>query len=503
MWSIFFISLLFMAGDVFSMEKTHYSMHGMHSESVVRLETMWFVVAANDKVHLEGAKLDEFFDTVRARLIKDRCMLADSLHSGLTIILYMHCPYFEYSEDDEEARDMKTVLLNTNALLLSTFGRDDYDISADTPNNAPKQWLGTYKSAGMIMRGEHKNLQNFQVLKKEKVKELHEAQSYQSGAVPWHLDRIDMRQGMANHEYMYMNDGANVDVYILDSGIRHTHTEFEGRAHFLYSTVRDGVTSDCGSGHGTHVAGIIGSKTYGVAKKVSIFAVRVLDCDGGGTARNIVEGVDAVLNRTLRSGRRSVINLSIGGNKNTGVDFQVRRLRSAGVVVVAAAGNEGDDACDYSPSNLGKSNYVLTVGASDRYDNAPSWSNYGECVSLLAPGVSITSLGIQSDIATTIKDGSSMASPSVAGAVAILLDQDATLSVERVNSLIVSSATPVRGGAVLYSLINLRDGEQIPPPPLPVVVVDIPHNSAEKTQISTGGVILCVSITLLWIACIV
>jgi len=230
----------------------------------------------------------------------------------------------------------------------------------------------------------------------------------------WGLDRIDQRYRPLDYSYTYNRTGAGVTVYVLDSGIRFSHSEFGGRARAGYD-VYGGDAGDC-YGHGTHVAGTVGGATYGVAKGVNLVSVRVLDCYGYGSTSGVIAGVDWV---TANRVGLSVANMSLGGPANTALDNAVRNSLASGVTYVIAAGNNNANACNYSPSRVTDALIVGNVNSSDtRY----STSNYGLCLDLFAPGTSITSAWYGSDTGTTTMTGTSMAAPHVAGIAAMYLE---------------------------------------------------------------------------------
>jgi subtilisin family serine protease len=232
----------------------------------------------------------------------------------------------------------------------------------------------------------------------------------------WGLDRIDQRTSVLDSFYNYEASGSGVTAYIIDTGILTSHEEFEGRASIGFDSVGDGRNGQDCNGHGTHVAGTVGGKTYGVAKAVKLVAVRVLDCNGSGYNSGVIAGVDWVAKQTAFP---AVANMSLGGGASISLDSAVQKMIFAGVVTSLAAGNENKDACTTSPARVSD---AMTIGASSSADARASWSNYGSCVDWFAPGVSIISAGISSNSASTTKSGTSMASPHVAGVAALYLE---------------------------------------------------------------------------------
>ena len=263
----------------------------------------------------------------------------------------------------------------------------------------------------------------------------------------WGLDRIDQRALSAENPldgtYHYNYTGAGVYAYIIDTGIRSSHGEFAGRwqqgENFIAKNWRGATdptdTEDC-NGHGTHVAGTVGGTNYGVAKSVQLVPVRVLDCRGSGSWSGVIAGIDYVAGDTTR--RPAVANMSLGGGASNSVDTAVNNAVAAGVTMVVAAGNSGANACNYSPARAAS---AITVGATGSSDARTSWSNYGSCVDIFAPGLGITSAWNTSDTATNTISGTSMASPHVAGVAALALASGAATPAAATTA-ITSSATP-------------------------------------------------------------
>jgi subtilisin family serine protease len=244
------------------------------------------------------------------------------------------------------------------------------------------------------------------------------ADTTQTGAT-WGIDRIDQRSLPLSGTFTYFATGSGVKAYIIDTGIRYTHTQFGGRAiKGVDEVTAGGSAADC-NGHGTHVSGTVGGSTYGVAKQVTLVAVRVLGCNGSGSTSGVIAGVDWVTGNHL-SGQSAVANMSLGGGASSSLDTAVNNSINDGVSYAIAAGN-GDafgnpqNACNFSPARVAA---AMTISATDKTDTKASWANYGSCVDWFAPGVSITSAWYSSDTATNTISGTSMATPHTTGVAA-------------------------------------------------------------------------------------
>jgi subtilisin family serine protease len=260
---------------------------------------------------------------------------------------------------------------------------------------------------------------------------------------PWGLDRIDQREEALDSEYSYSGDGNGVDVYIVDTGIRSTHDDFGGRVDMeaSFTAIDDGHGAEDCYGHGTVVAGVVGSATYGVAKGVTLHSVRVVGCDGTGSIANSIAGIDWITARQQAPGaRRAVVNMSLYNGFSTPLEEAVGASIAAGVVFVSSAGNDDlDIPCYVSPQRMPA---VITVGASDGASARWTASNYGECLDLFAPGADITSTFVRNDQDTTIMSGTSVAAPMVAGTAALVLAAHPAATPAEVQEMIVAAATP-------------------------------------------------------------
>ena len=257
----------------------------------------------------------------------------------------------------------------------------------------------------------------------------------QSGAT-WGLDRIDQTSLPLNSSYTYNADGTGVHAYIVDTGMRVTHSQFSGRVGNGFDAITSGGNANDCQGHGTHVAGTVGGTTHGVAKKVTLHPVRVLDCSGSGTDAQVIAGLDWV---TANHIKPAVANMSLGGDPTQALDAAVARAVAAGVTVAVAAGNDNSSGCNYSPA---REPSAITVGATTSSDARASYSNYGACLDIFGPGSSITSSSYSSDTGTTSMSGTSMASPHVAGVVALYLQANPSATPAQVVAALTSNATP-------------------------------------------------------------
>jgi len=301
---------------------------------------------------------------------------------------------------------------------------------------------GTYRHA---FKGAHMTLSSaeLQVMKRRKgvkwvepemVMRTQQTVSLQSNA-PVGLDRISQRTLPLDGVYQYSQTGSGRKVYVVDTGILAGHVELAPRVEAGYSVVNDGLGSTDCNGHGTHVAGTVGGRTVGVAKGVTLVPVRVLDCTGSGTSSTVVAGLDWV---AANAPAGSVVNLSLGGGASQAVDGAVLKLLAKGILPVVAAGNENADACLSSPARVPG---AVTVGASTATDARASFSNFGSCVDLFAPGTGIVSAWFSANNALATASGTSMASPHVAGAAALLWASQPQLSVSQVHDALKQRAS--------------------------------------------------------------
>jgi len=310
------------------------------------------------------------------------------------------------------------------------------------------------------------------------------ASATQSGAT-WGIDRTDQRDLPLNGTYVYDTTASNVHAYIVDTGVLGSHSQFSGRMGNGYTAISDGRgTNDC-NGHGTHVAGTVGGSVHGIAKGVTIHPVRVLGCDGSGTNSGVIAGMDWVAQNHVAP---AVANMSLGGGASTSTDNAVQNMVDAGVTVVVAAGNDNSNACNYSPA---RAPAAITVGSTTSSDARSSFSNYGSCLDIFAPGSSITSAWYTSTSATNTISGTSMASPHVAGVAALYLAANPGATPSQVTSAVLAASTPNKvtspgSGSPNKLLYSFFGSEPPPPPPPPETEL---QNGVAVTGLSasTGG----------------
>jgi aqualysin 1 len=328
-----------------------------------------------------------------------------------------------------------------------------------------------------------RNNPNVQSVEQDQTVSLNQVSSPQN-QVTWGLDRIDQADRPLDTQYNFTQTGAGVYAFIIDTGIRADHMEFAGRVRTGFNSVPDANgTNDC-NGHGTHVAGTVGGSTWGVAKGVSITPVRVLDCAGSGAWSGVIAGIDFVANSPLRP---AVANMSLGGGVSATVDAAVAGAVAKGVTMVVAAGNNGADACNYSPA---REPSAITVGATTSIDYRASYSNFGPCVDIFAPGHIITSAWNTSSTASNSISGTSMATPHVVGVAALALAANPAATPADMAAFLTSTATPNRLTLVAAATPNLLlysmgNGGNVAPPAQPTQTVAVKSMTGSASK--TGG----------------
>jgi len=254
----------------------------------------------------------------------------------------------------------------------------------------------------------------------------------------WGIDRLDQKNLPLDQAYHFRVLAGGVNVYVVDTGVNAEHIEFGGRAVFDANFAGDGKDTDC-NGHGTHCASTVAGTTVGVAKEAKIFGVKVLGCSGSGSTAGVISGIEHVVVRHIASSnKKTVISMSLGGGKNIAMNAAVEAAWLAGVTVVVAAGNENSDACNGSPASAPS---VITVAASDSKDTSASFTNWGKCVNIYAPGVNIYAAWIGGTTMYKTISGTSMATPHVAGVAALLLGSGAATSPAQVKAQLVDNGS--------------------------------------------------------------
>jgi aqualysin 1 len=303
--------------------------------------------------------------------------------------------------------------------------------------------------------------------------------SADEGSATWGIDRVDQHDLPLNQTYHYDNTGAGVNAFIIDTGILSTHVEFGGRVLTAqgFTSVLDGNgTNDC-NGHGTHVSGTVGGAVYGIAKDVKLIPVRVLNCRGSGSWSGVIAGIDFAANSNLRP---AVANMSLGGGFSSSVNAAVAGAVRSGVTMAVAAGNDGANACNYSPASEPS---AITVGATTTSDARASYSNFGTCVDIFAPGSGITSAWKTSNTAVNTISGTSMATPHVTGTAALLAQANAGASPATIASMLTGNATTNKvtsagTGSPNRLLYTLGTGAATPPAAQEVAVQSISTSAA-------------------------
>jgi subtilisin family serine protease len=372
--------------------------------------------------------------------------------------------------DNENDEDEDKELSNSNARLKQRFSKVFNGAVADM---TPAKAAVLRRSAKVLWVEEDKKVAT---------------QATVSPTPSWGLDRIDQRSKVASNSYSFMTDGSGVSVYIIDSGIYTSHSQFTGRTRIGFDAF-GGNGIDC-NGHGTHVAGTVGGSTYGVAPAASLVSVRALDCTGAGSLSGVIAGIDWVINDHVSG--PAVLNLSLGTGKSASLESAIDRAYNDGITVVSAAGNSNVDACSTSPG--GNKASGLTVGATTISDSRASYSNFGSCLDLFAPGSDIVSAGTSSPTASAILSGTSMAAPHVAGLAARYLSAATSASPAQVMRAIIEASTTnavTSPGTLSPNKLAYGDPATVPSSPgttSPAPSSTVPPGTGSESMPSVPGV---------------
>ena len=521
-----------------------------------------FIVKIQKKSRItEDTPNELFIDKLNKYLLLDKCILLKSADSETNLVLKIHCnnsisrkpdPSSQEEEEDEtkddntetddnkgneeykkykwkssgnrekDGLDLIPHTLSKFIYLNYAVGGVLVDQNVEIKNPHFMDFYGNFEHINQIlsMRRMVNDEMKVEFLKHNPYLRIpinYEKDVFVETSAPWGLDRIDQRFGPLDGQYHYISQTASpCKIFVVDTGILTTHLKFGGRASFGFNAVGDGINTDC-NGHGTHVAGIIVSTTYGVDQFSNVIAVKVLDCTGNGDLFAIQAGIDYILETVdATNDTCGIINLSLGGTQSTLLDDAILSLTQRGLFVSVSAGNEGSDACNFSPADLGGNtdDSVVSVGASDSTDSKPSWSNFGSCVTISAPGASIVSLWFTSNTAIQVLSGTSMSSPVLAGVASLVWKMNTSLTSLQVKHIVLNWATPSiisgtspNGGAknLVYSLITDYTDDGIPPPvptfqptnpppvPIPISVPNtppIPSTPSLSSINTTHGFIL-------------